>query len=107
MTDWHNWLGLLAMIGLVVVLVLIERRYLKLDDKPQFDAETIKTLQARKTCDHCGGWHVRSCPRVKRLRFAETNGKLVEVEFWQQWSTEGIVFPEDIEDAEPQEATKS
>lgn len=51
----------------------------------------------RRKCDHCGGSHVRACPRVRQLEFHE-NGKLRSVSFWSgsQWSDDGILWPEEI-----------
>lgn len=48
-------------------------------------------------CVHCGGAHLRACPRVKRMSF-DTAGKIVEVEFWREneWSDDNVIWPEDI-----------
>lgn len=44
-------------------------------------------------CAHCGGYHARACPRVKRLAF-HPNGGAAEVEFWPHnvidWT--GVLF---------------
>lgn len=52
-------------------------------------------------CVHCGGAHFRACPRVKRMVFNNSGG-LQEVEFWPEdsWSTENIIWPEDIMEEE-------
>jgi hypothetical protein len=53
-----------------------------------------------KACDHCGGYHTRSCPRVKRLVFfpPQVSGGpiLQEVEFWPhgEWPHEEVIFPD-------------
>lgn len=53
------------------------------------------TLQ--DACSHCGGWHARACPRVRRMVF-NPDGRLIEVEFWKagEWPVNGIVWPEDV-----------
>jgi hypothetical protein len=52
-------------------------------------------------CVHCGGAHLRACPRVKRMTF-HNDKSLQEVEFWPagQWPTENIIWPEDIMEEE-------
>ena len=77
-------------------------------EPPELDPEMAKALATvdptdgktpfdRLRCAHCGGAHLRACPRVKRMRWAE-NGRLIEVEFWPagEWSTDGIIWPEAI-----------
>lgn len=54
-------------------------------------------------CVHCGGLHLRACPRVKRMRFRPQPGQrieLIEVEFWPdgEWSDLGVIWPEDVFD---------
>jgi len=61
-------------------------------------------LEQERPCMHCGGHHVRSCPRVKRIVFASGSGQIAEVEYFAaadiDWT--GVVF-EDVggEEAEP------
>lgn len=31
-------------------------------------------------CEHCGGFHLSACPRVRRMEFR--GGEIVSVEFW-------------------------
>lgn len=50
-------------------------------------------------CGHCGGVHVRACPRVKRIVFT-TGGEIAEVEFWETWDDSEVIFPSDLEDDE-------
>jgi hypothetical protein len=47
-------------------------------------------------CNHCGGMHLRACPRVKRLVFS--GDKIAEVEFWRygEWPTGDVLWPEDF-----------
>ena len=33
-------------------------------------------------CMHCGGYHARSCPRVRRMEF-HANGVMSAIEFWR------------------------
>jgi hypothetical protein len=67
-----------------------------LDLTPEEAAEMWRQHKKR-ACSHCGGSHVRACPRVRRLEFHE-NGRLRSVSFWPrgEWSDEGILWPEDI-----------
>jgi hypothetical protein len=48
-------------------------------------------------CAHCGGAHLRACPRVKRMIF-HTSGALNEIEFWAdgQWDKTNVAWPEEI-----------
>jgi len=54
--------------------------------------EEIEQLDGN-TCMHCGGYHARACPRVKRLEF-HPNGTPAVVEFWParevDWT--GVLF---------------
>lgn len=58
-----------------------------------------KIFDDGKHCTHCGGWHDRACPRVKRIVFASSGG-IQEVEFWPhgQWPEESVLYPSDLED---------
>ena len=50
-------------------------------------------------CRHCGGLHLRACPRVRRIVFRKAD-EVAEVEFWPasmiEWP-EGIIWPEEVE----------
>lgn len=63
--------------------------------RPLTDEEQAE-LSEEPACIHCGGFHARSCPRVKRIAFHQ-NGKISEVEYWPDaevnWN--GVVF-EDV-----------
>lgn len=54
-------------------------------------------LEQERPCTHCGGHHVRSCPRVKRIAFHPGSGQISEVEYFAaadiDWT--GVVF-EDV-----------
>lgn len=62
-------------------------------------AEARKLFESSAQCPHCGGLHLRACPRVKRLAF-NADGRVVEVEFWPpgSWPADDIVWPEDVQD---------
>jgi len=47
-------------------------------------------------CPHCGGLHLRACPRVRRLTFH--GQEISEVEFWAHgdWPTGDVLWPEDF-----------
>ncbi len=54
-------------------------------------------------CPWCGGAHVASCPRVKRMVYDQSGGRVVEVEFWPEtwWSKKDVIFADDIWPADP------
>lgn len=62
--------------------------------------EEAKGYDGQPTCVHCGGYHLRACPRVKRLAF-NADGAVTEVEFWPpgQWPERDVVWPEDVHGA--------
>jgi len=53
-------------------------------------------------CAHCGGYHVRACPRVRRIEW-HSNGHISSVEFWPSnrvdWT--GVVFEDESDDNGP------
>jgi len=71
--------------------------------KPTIDVATAKKIMEQLSdplvknplCAHCGCYHVRACPRVKRLKFKSAD-IVEEVEFWPEWSLDGTLTPEDI-----------
>lgn len=74
------------------------------------DAETAKAYRQQweeeearlERCKHCGGWHLRSCPRVREMTF-HPDGRLAGVKFWESWDDSEVIYPEQImgvEDAE-------
>ena len=54
-------------------------------------------LWQHQACTHCGGLHVRACPRVRRMEFGPGN-TLTAIEFWKagEWPDTGVVWPEQI-----------
>lgn len=62
-------------------------------------ADLAARVKAAPRCGHCGGVHVRACPRVKRMAW-HPNGQLSDVEFWpdNRWSDEHIIWPEQVTD---------
>jgi hypothetical protein len=64
-------------------------------EEPSLTREEFEKMQ----CVHCGGAHLRACPRVKRLVFNNSNN-IQEVEFWRdgEWSQDSIIWPEEIEE---------
>jgi hypothetical protein len=50
-----------------------------------------------QACKHCGGLHLRACPRVRRL-VMRNRDEISEVEFWPdgKWDDSMIVWPEDV-----------
>ena len=61
-------------------------------------------FERKAQCIHCGGCHLRACPRVRRI-VMRNKEEISEVEFWAwgSWPTDGIVFPEDVYDEEDEE----
>lgn len=50
-------------------------------------------------CQDCGGYHLRSCPRVKRVSWVgsgATAGQRTEVEYWPSWDDSEVIYPEDL-----------
>jgi len=50
-------------------------------------------------CGDCGGFHLRSCPRVRRVVWIG-NGNRVEVEYFQEWDQESVIFIDDVYDSD-------
>lgn len=52
-------------------------------------------------CMHCGGVHLRACPRVKKITW-HVDGTCTSAEYWpdREWSDANIVWPEDAYDEE-------
>lgn len=68
-------------------------------DEP-FTPDEVTELWARfraRRCDHCGGAHARSCPKVRRIEF-HPNGQLAGVEFWPdgRWADDHVQWPEEL-----------
>ncbi len=50
-------------------------------------------------CDDCGGYHLRACPRIKRLVLigeGQSVGNRVEVEYWEHWDESNTTYPEEV-----------
>lgn len=65
--------------------------------------EARKVVQDGGVCLFCGGVHVgASTPACPRLASGKLNGDgaVVEFAYWQEWNTDRVVFPEDIEEDE-------
>lgn len=56
----------------------------------------------RLRCEHCGGIHTRTCPRVKKL---SSDGSKREVEYWPwgEWPLDDIIWLDDLYAAEEEE----
>lgn len=71
------------------------------------DAQAI--FAAGSACPDCGGIHQRACPRIRRqvwLRSGPGDGQRTEVEYWQEYSDEGIIWPEDAYDPGDPDSTE-
>ena len=76
------------------------QRLQRLRDQSQHRALTgveQAELEKEPACVHCGGFHARACPRVKRIAFHAGSGQIAEVEYWphSEVSWTGVVF-EDV-----------
>lgn len=61
--------------------------------------EQRRVLRDADPCQHCGGYHLRACNRVKRLVWKVEGpgaGQLVEVEFFPGWDDSETLWPEEI-----------
>ena len=58
------------------------------------------TVFASQACEHCGGLHDRTCPRVRRVKFSES-GRPVEVEFWPagEWPADEVLWLADVQES--------
>jgi hypothetical protein len=65
--------------------------------------DEISELDQHQQCQHCGGFHVRSCARVQSVSF-HLNGKIASVTYWNNadvdWSY--TVFADQGADGSPQ-----
>ena len=70
---------------------------------PELAPELAAKITDTKPCMHCGGWHARACPRLKRMSW-HPGGSLAEVEFWpdDRWSDAHVIWPEQINDPAPE-----
>lgn len=58
------------------------------------DLDRLRATTPR--CSHCGGWHLRACPRVRTLTY-HTSGQLASVTFWKRWPTDHVLFDDEPE----------
>lgn len=58
-----------------------------------------KQFEEGRQCVHCGGLHLRACPRVRRIVFKKQD-EIQEIEFWRdgRWPQDDVVWPEDVYD---------
>ena len=74
---------------------------MSLTRQEKLDAQAI--FAAGNACGDCGGIHQRDCGRIRRqvwLRTGAGAGERTEVEYWQQYSDAGVIWPEDAYDPE-------
>lgn len=61
----------------------------------------IKTTPfEQQKCQHCGGLHVRNCPRVKEVEY-HADGSVKRVSYWPhgEWPEDQVLFLDDVQDA--------
>jgi len=69
--------------------------------KPKLTREEREGYQQqfkdKQQCIWCGGFHLRACPRVKRIVWRNKE-EPAEAEYWPdgQWPKDNVIFPEDI-----------
>jgi hypothetical protein len=47
-------------------------------------------------CAHCGGLHLRACPRVRNLQWYR-DGAVRAAEYWQTYDDTNVIWPEDLQ----------
>lgn len=63
-------------------------------DPVQLTDDERKRLMEQPRCLHCGGWHLRACPRVASLEFeGET---LKRVTYWHRWDDHAVLYPDEL-----------
>jgi hypothetical protein len=79
-----------------------------LSDEDKATARAIFEGQhpTRRQCEHCGGIHSRTCPRIKSERTVYSHNvnndvttvAETEIKYWPPgtWETDDITFPEDV-----------
>jgi hypothetical protein len=67
------------------------------------EEEQAELDEGHPPCIHCGGHHVRACPRVRRIVFRQGGAGVQEVEYWPaseiDWT--GVIFEDVGGDEEP------
>ena len=74
-----------------------------LSDEQKAALREIFTTRPDSPCEDCGGFHLRSCPRVKRQAWVGQGmgaGARTEVEYWAEWDDSFVAYPEDVFDPE-------
>lgn len=75
-----------------------------LSDEQRRILRAVFPTRPDSACEDCGGFHLRSCPRIKLQRWigeGAGTGNRVEVEYWPsgQYDDEETIYPEDVWDA--------
>lgn len=75
------------------------------EERAVLRASGIFDQRPESLCGDCGGYHMRSCPRVRSQEWLG-NGNRVKVEYWDTWDESGTIYTEDVfddNDGEPDE----
>lgn len=67
------------------------------EDKARLRSEIFPERPGK--CEDCGGYHLRACPRIKRLVLigeGQSVGNRVEVEYWEHWDETNTTYPEEV-----------
>lgn len=77
----------------------MERSALKPEDRKRIQAVFSDTPDS--SCKHCGGYHLRACPRIKLMKWegqGAGTGNVIEVEYWPsgEYDDSETLYPEDV-----------
>ena len=75
---------------------------MKLSDEEKAVLREVFTTRPDAPCADCGGYHLRSCPRVRRqvwIGQGSAAGVRTEVEYWPSWDESNTVWPEEVFDS--------
>lgn len=93
--------------GFLLGIASERRRARKQQKEPKkkrvYTVEDAQAFAKVDPCLHCGGFHLRTCARLKKLRFEMDDDKNiipVEAEYWpwSRWPKKNVVWPEDLPD---------
>jgi hypothetical protein len=73
------------------------------DERDALKASGIFSERPDGLCPDCGGYHLRSCPRVKSQEWLG-NGNRVKVEYFESWDESQVIFMEDVYETDDEES---
>jgi hypothetical protein len=72
------------------------------DERDALKTTGIFSERPEGLCVDCGGYHLRTCPRIKRQVWIG-NGNRTEVEYWEHWDESQVIFTEDVFETDDEE----